>query len=739
MTNRRRCNYAIASILALGSIYATSAQAAVCEYSVSNEWNTGFTAAVTITNDGTSAINGWEVSWQYPDNTQVTNSWGGNVSGNNPYTATNVSYNSYIGVGQSVEIGVQGNKGVANSPAPTPTVTGAICDSDGGTPPPVNHAPVADASGSPLSGYAPLDVELSAAGSTDSDGDNLTYSWVFGDGASGTGASVNHTYTTPGEYTATVVVSDGELTSTATVAINVLTESGNTPPVADLTSSTSTGQAPLQVTFDGTNSSDADNDILTYSWDFGDGNTMTGPTATHTFTDAGSYTVTLTVSDGQDSAQATTTITVTDDSTPVTRVDNPFRDAVWYVNPEWSANAAAEPGGSAIANLNTAVWMDRIGAIEGSATQMGLRDHLDEALAQGANMFMFVVYDLPNRDCAALASNGELLIANGGMERYKHEYIDPIAAILADPKYASLRIVAIVEIDSLPNLITNIDLPACQEAAGDDGYEEGITYALNALSPIRNVYSYIDAAHSGWLGWDSNFGPAVNLISSVVTGTNSSWDSIAGFITNTANYTPTVEPFLQQPYLNVGGQQVRSAPFYEWNPYFDEKSYAQEFRQKMIARGAPNTIGMLIDTGRNGWGGDARPTHVSYSQYLDTYVNESRVDRRYHRGNWCNQAGGLGYKPWADPYTGVDAFVWVKPPGESDGVADPNFEPDPDDPAKQHDPMCNPNGLRHDGTGLPTGAMAGAPHAGRWFSDGFQTLLENAYPPADQPAGPPAQ
>jgi len=109
---------------------------------------------------------------------------------------------------------------------------------------------------------------------------------------------------------------------------------------------------------------------------------------------------------------------------------------------------------------------------------------------------------------------------------------------------------------------------------------------------------------------------------------------------------------------------VRSQAFYDWNDYFDEKSFAQDFRSGMIIRGgAPSTIGMLIDTSRNGWGGSQRPTHASYSDNLDTFVSESRGDRRQHRGNGRNQASGLGYKPFANPYPGIDAFVWAKPPG----------------------------------------------------------------------------
>ena len=71
---------------------------------------------------------------------------------------------------------------------------------------------------------------------------------------------------------------------------------------------------------------------------------------------------------------------------------------------------------------------------------------------------------------------------------------------------------------------------------------------------------------------------------------------------------------------------------------------------------------------RNGWGGSARPKAASTSTNVDTFVDESRIDRRIHAGNWCNQSGaGLGERPRASPADGIDAYVWIKPPGESDG------------------------------------------------------------------------
>lgn len=70
-------------------------------------------------------------------------------------------------------------------------------------------------------------------------------------------------------------------------------------------------------------------------------------------------------------------------------------------------------------------------------------------------IFGVVIYDLPGRDCAAKASNGELAV--GEVARYKSEYIDPIVAIIkANPNVA---FAAIIEPDSLPNLVRGSLLP----------------------------------------------------------------------------------------------------------------------------------------------------------------------------------------------------------------------------------------------------------------------------------------
>src|SRR5262249_48046787 len=72
-----------------------------------------------------------------------------------------------------------------------------------------NLAPTAVSSASPQGGPPPLTVSFSSAGSTDPEGQPLTYSWTFGDGTSSTSANPTHTYALAGPYTARLTVSDG--------------------------------------------------------------------------------------------------------------------------------------------------------------------------------------------------------------------------------------------------------------------------------------------------------------------------------------------------------------------------------------------------------------------------------------------------------------------------------------------------------------------------------------------------
>jgi cellulose 1,4-beta-cellobiosidase len=469
------------------------------------------------------------------------------------------------------------------------------------------------------------------------------------------------------------------------------------------------------------------------------GPTTGGNTGTPTATATATRTASPTASATRTASPSPSTSTSSCPPATCVHAPNPFADnARGYVNPEWRARANSETGGNRVSNQPTGVWLDSISAIGGGPNRMGLQAHLDAALAQ-ANAgttplyAQFVIYDLPGRDCAALASNGELGPTEIG--RYQTDYINPIAQLMGDPKYRNLRIVTIIEIDSLPNLVTNASGQAgatsqCATMLQNGNYVNGVRYALDKLHAIPNVYTYIDAAHHGWVGWGTNFNPFADLLASTAEGTAAHKASVDGFIVNTANYSALQEQFFNIN-TTVNGQTVKNAHWVDFNDFVDELSFAQAFRNKLVSVGFDPGIGMLIDTSRNGWGGSARPTAASTSTDVNTFVNESRIDRRIHAGNWCNQSGaGLGERPRANPASGIDAYVWIKPPGESDGSSSliPTGPNNPD--GKGFDQMCDPlyTGNARNGNSM-SGALPNAPVSGAWFSAQFQELMRNAFPP----------
>jgi len=163
-----------------------------------------------------------------------------------------------------------------------------------------NFSPVASFTYTPSSGQSPLTVSFNASSSHDSDGTIVTCQWTFGDGSNGTGVTPSHIYTTTSNHTYSVtltVTDDGGAQATDSHLVSVTPPPPNSPPVASFTRTPSSGEAPLNVSFDASTSYDSDGSITSYVWDFGDGGSGSDVAASHTYNSAGIYTAQLTVTD----------------------------------------------------------------------------------------------------------------------------------------------------------------------------------------------------------------------------------------------------------------------------------------------------------------------------------------------------------------------------------------------------------------------------------------------------------
>jgi len=167
--------------------------------------------------------------------------------------------------------------------------------------------------------YAGVDYSFSAADSASVNGDIESYTWDFGDGTSDESTrTAKHTYEEAGEYLITLEVEDelGETGSTK-VEIEVLGASEVpraaivTDPVVDEETGSVEGEVPLEVIFDASSSTDGDDNIVDYEWDFDeDGDTDdTGDRVTYTYDETGAYIATLTVIDA-DGNEDTETIAI---------------------------------------------------------------------------------------------------------------------------------------------------------------------------------------------------------------------------------------------------------------------------------------------------------------------------------------------------------------------------------------------------------------------------------------------
>ncbi|KAK0653168.1 1, 4-beta cellobiohydrolase [Cercophora newfieldiana] len=303
--------------------------------------------------------------------------------------------------------------------------------------------------------------------------------------------------------------------------------------------------------------------------------------------------------------------------------------------------------------MSTFVWVSRISELP----------RIDDAIkaaraaqkkSKRKQIVGLVLYNLPDRDCSAGESAGELKSAENGLERYRKEFVKPYAQKVRSAP--DLEFAIVLEPDSLGNLVTNMGIEMCAAAA--DVYREGIAHAISQLQ-FDNVHLYIDAAHGGWLGWNDNLPLAAKEFATVVqmAGKNKSKNRIRGFATNVSNYNP-FNATVRENYT-------------EWSNSWDESHYATSLAPFLEAEGLPAHF--IADQGR---------VHLPGA--------------RKEWGEWCNVApAGFGPAPTTETNNPVvDALVWIKPGGESDGQC--GFE--------------------------------GAPRAGEWHDEYVQMLVKNADP-----------
>jgi cellulose 1,4-beta-cellobiosidase len=434
---------------------------------------------------------------------------------------------------------------------------------------------------------------------------------------------------------------------------------------------------------------------------------------------------------------------------------NPFKGRAWYVNPSYrkllagsieKTTGAVRDTLESMQNIPSAFWIDVKSKIykgqghDDLSTVEGILE--DAAACDPPSLVTLIVYDLPNRDCFALASNGEICCHYGedqgrtkcdmnpsgpnkgfyrevagancadGLAEYRQEYIDPFADVVS--QYSDrVPIVLIIEPDSLGNMVTNMaderpnSYRGCHRET-QTAYEEGIKYATEKLS-AAGATLYVDAAHGGWLGWANPGADKTGKFAKIIANLNIQ-DNIRGFATNVANYQPVGELVCPVAGTCRGGadrgfagaehpccQDDPCGLESEWNWGHNEVNYVDILDLRMQEAMPGFKPAFIVDTGRNG-----------------------APEKREDCSAWCNPRGaGIGSAPTTKTADSrIDAYFWLKTPGESDGCTEElpeggkclRFDHDCADPASLGSKVGEPR----------------APEAGIWFDYQMEELAANA-------------
>lgn len=340
----------------------------------------------------------------------------------------------------------------------------------------------------------------------------------------------------------------------------------------------------------------------------------------------------------------------------------------------------------------------------------------------------FILYNLPNRDCNAISSNGniccnkneecknictlkcqyESTICDDGVNEYKN-YINNIYDLLN--RYPTIRKILILEPDSLPNCITAKGYNGCTELTCNV-YITCIQYAIDKLHNLNNVYLYIDIAHGGWLGSYNYLSDFVKLLNNFNT------TYLQGFSTNIANYNILGEPcnYTNYNYNDILEYCIKNSLLsccydpcnliLNNNMANNELNYVQIFYEytKHLEFATDDKLPhFVIDTSRNG-NSNARNGYNSCKVWCN--INNAKI------GLYPTTNTSLKY---------IDAYSWLKTPGESDGCIDFNIQKKCMFPTlcNRYDPQC---GINPENIGYKEEQHC-PPEAGQWFD--YQIIMLN--------------
>jgi PKD repeat protein len=213
------------------------------------------------------------------------------------YLGVEVTIHGYDVVNSTtIEVNVTVNPNAAAGSRPVQVTTNAgMSDSQNLLEIINNRAPIVRITSAPDKGAPNTVYTFDGVQSTDPDGAIVNYQWEFGDGKKGIGPIVSHRYGKAGSFNATLMVTDNDDASAiGTVSVKVR---DGVAPTAKFSVFPQKGDVNTLYTFDASVSDDPDGSIKKYLWDFGNGQTATGVTATMQFKSGGTYFVILTVTD----------------------------------------------------------------------------------------------------------------------------------------------------------------------------------------------------------------------------------------------------------------------------------------------------------------------------------------------------------------------------------------------------------------------------------------------------------